>query len=220
MSERLHPVRSAAKARRARARGYNMIEVMMGLAVLAVGASGVVALQKITVLGVTSGRNLTAASVIAAAHIEALRTDAARWTTTDMTTAPLTSALFIADGEWTSPAALTGFGGLGFSDVTGHTEKDAADLAHPVAYCTQLRAVPIANSPEPEDAPILLRVEARTFWAKSGRPVTDECLPDSIPDMNDVLSGTPKAFYGVEYNVQDYGVVYLTTSVRRNDGGS
>ena len=66
------------RCRARRARGYTMIEVLMGLAILAVGATGVIALQKITVVGVTNGRNITVATAVAHAHLEAVRTDAVR----------------------------------------------------------------------------------------------------------------------------------------------
>jgi type IV pilus assembly protein PilV len=68
----LRRARSGALARaRRRSLGYTMIEVLMGMAVLAVGASGVLALQKITIFGVTNGRAINAATVVGASHIEA-----------------------------------------------------------------------------------------------------------------------------------------------------
>ncbi len=203
-------------ARRAGSRGYNMIEVMMALAILAVGASGVIALQKVTILGVTSGRNLTAASTIAAAHIESLRTDAVRWTNSgNLTSAPLLSALAAAPDVWTAPSTTTGLGGLGLTDVTGVTDS-AVTAPVEVAYCTQVRATPIAFSTDALPAPILFRIEARTFWAKSGRPVTTECA--AAPGaMDNILNGTLQAFNGVNYAADDYGFVFLATSVRRND---
>ena len=95
---------------RARSRGYSLIEVMVGMAVLAVGASGVVALQKVTVLGVTTGRNINAATAIAAAHVEAVRADSIRWNSRDdYAEATLLNELLPAadtdGGDWAMPVA-------------------------------------------------------------------------------------------------------------------
>ena len=56
----------ASKRRTGRARlGYTVIEVMMALAVLSIGATGVIAMQKAALIGNVRARNLTTASAIA-----------------------------------------------------------------------------------------------------------------------------------------------------------
>jgi len=199
--------------------GYNMIEVMMGLAVLAVGATGVIALQKVTILGVTGGRNITTATAVASRHLEAVRADGVRWTDINIGAAPLVAAL-VAAGVWVDPAVNVPFLGddLGASDVVGTTQSG---LVGPVAYCTHLRAVQV--SPDPAQLPVLLRIEARTFWAKSGRSVGTECGDGaSGTKMDLVLSGAPQSFGAVPnlYSADDYGWVFLATSLRRNDRGA
>jgi prepilin-type N-terminal cleavage/methylation domain-containing protein len=207
-------------ARSGTARGYTMIEVLMGLAILAVGASGVVALQKVTILGVTEGRNLTAGSAVAAHHLEAVRTDALRWTSEATAgNAPLLNALRTetTGSRWVLPAdqAFTG-DDLGTADVEARTGSAAA-----VAYCTHLRSSDLAVDAGAElaanrDQPILVRVEARTFWAKSGRDISAECA--NVAGITDLLeSGTPLVVGSASYEATDFGWVFLATAIRRND---
>jgi type IV pilus assembly protein PilV len=211
-----------------------MIEVLMGLAILAVGASGVIALQKVTVLGVTHGRNINTATSIAAAHLEALRADAQRWNSlTDyMTDATLLQAVHpgttVGPGNWTLPP--TAFPnddepgpGLGVSDITGATDEEDPE-GPPVAYCTHVRVTPIIYDPaaprtgtaaQAQDA-LMLRLEVRTFWAKAGREVRAECQPGFEPVMTAGLAGDPIPVDGVSYTADDYGWIFLATAVRRN----
>jgi type IV pilus assembly protein PilV len=62
-----------------RAHGYTLIEVMMGLAILAVGATGVVALQKMALIGNATGRVGDTAQGIAGTWAERLKADAIQW---------------------------------------------------------------------------------------------------------------------------------------------
>jgi prepilin-type N-terminal cleavage/methylation domain-containing protein len=224
-------------ARSAPSRGYTMIEVMMGLAVLAVGASGVIALQKITVAGVTNGRNITVATSIAQAHLEAVRVDATRFqginpatTNDDYLEATLLDSLLqqqsavagawlLPTGEW--PAA--GDPGFGVSDITGQT--DGAQIGNrPVGFCTHVRLVPIIFDPnapggrqQARDA-LLTRVEVRTFWAKSGRDVAAECTAGGEDAITDLLElGGTITINTVTYTASDYGWVFLAGGIRPNE---
>src|SRR4030095_9410713 len=60
-------------------RGYTMMEAMMSLAILGLGATGIIALQKATLVGNSNARNLAAANAIAMGWQERLRTDAIQW---------------------------------------------------------------------------------------------------------------------------------------------
>lgn len=194
----------------------------MGMAILAVGASGVIALQKISIVGTTEGRNLTAGSAAAAHHIEAIRTDALQWVDKDTYSTPTLLAAVLAStnaGNWFRPADEAGFAGddLGAVDVTGRNGSGQS-----TAYCTHMRATVLANdlgAPDPDDRdePILLRIETRTFWAKSGRPVDAECDPDEVDTITTGLGGAAMTFSGVDYTADDYGWVFLSTTIRRND---
>ena len=78
LGERLR--RRGRIARRALIAGYTVVEVMMAMAVLSIGATGVIAMQKTALLGNLRARNLATASAIASAWVERLRIDGVRWT--------------------------------------------------------------------------------------------------------------------------------------------
>jgi prepilin-type N-terminal cleavage/methylation domain-containing protein len=224
------PTVPSRPAQRQRAGGYTMIEVLMGLAILAVGASGVIALQKVTVLGVTHGRNVNTATAIAAAHLEALRTDAQRWNSIDdyVTDATLLNEILpatsIGPGAWALPSrAFVNGPWLGIADVSGGANEETVD-GPPVAYCTHVRAIPMLYDPasprdgsglQAQDA-LMLRLEVRTFWAKAGREVRAECRDGFVEDMTAALEGGSINVNGVTYTADDYGWVFLASAVRRN----
>ena len=59
-----------------------------------------------------------------------------------------------------------------------------------------------------------IRFEVRTFFARSGRSVEAECV--AAPSVIDgIINGTPVAVGGVTRNASEYGVVNLTTVIRR-----
>ena len=60
-------------------RGYTVIEVMIALTLLAVGTSGVIAMQKVTAIANRDARCLVVATQIARSWIERLRADATQW---------------------------------------------------------------------------------------------------------------------------------------------
>lgn len=62
------------------ARGYTAVEVLMGLALFAIGAAAVISMQRAAIQGNVDARKLDMANSIAHEWIERLRRDAALWT--------------------------------------------------------------------------------------------------------------------------------------------
>jgi prepilin-type N-terminal cleavage/methylation domain-containing protein len=62
------------------AHGYTVIELLMSLTVLALGASGVVAMQRVTIESNRYAKNLAIATRVGEAWADQLEADAARWT--------------------------------------------------------------------------------------------------------------------------------------------
>ena len=184
--------------RTGRTAGYTMIEVMMALGILAVGAAGIIALQKATYVSQTQARNLALANSIAMTWAERLRTDALQWndfnglpdiSSTQWLSMPMATTLAPAEmtGLW-SPAA----------DVIGRDAYTGDPSAS--AFCTHLRLHRFADSQGGVIWPDMLRAEIRVFWERSGNPVDCSVNPDLVDNARD-----------------RYGAVYLTTAVRRND---
>lgn len=183
-------------------RGYTVMEVMMSLAILGVGASGVMAMQKATLLANTSAKNLATANFIAVSWMERLRVDALQWNEpqglpTDIgDTAWLKSAT--ANPLWQIPTTVLPVGGSA-ADVTGANAlvTDPIPVAAS-AFCTQLRLTQF----DPNTLPgyrKLIRAEVRVIWARSGRALDCTTL------------NPPEATLRTEY-----GAVYLTSAVQQN----
>jgi prepilin-type N-terminal cleavage/methylation domain-containing protein len=68
------------KFRRLAARGYTMIEILVSMTLLAIGAAGVMAMQKAAVQGHQDARQMDVANAIAREWMERLRRDAMMWT--------------------------------------------------------------------------------------------------------------------------------------------
>ena len=205
-------------ARRSRRLGYTMVEVMVALAILAVGATGVIALQKATLISNAQARNIATANAIAKSWAERLRTDALQWNNPSGN--PNNELLDLAsDADWLSalgnplyperviPAALPDLGAPN-ADVIGtdiyQVDPSDPDYVEP-AFCTHLR---FRQFNDPINAgqilwPRLIRVEIRVLWERSGQPINCTAVPGDVDQLPD-----------------RYGAVYLVTSVLQNTSPS
>jgi type IV pilus assembly protein PilV len=184
-----------------KARGYTVVEVMMALAVLTAGATGVIAMQKAALIANTNARNLVAANAIAQSWVERLRVDALQWTETggvpDLDT--YTFWLRHVGTGWFSPAAQHG---LGFPTGSPQADVMAADIfagdPSAPAFCTQLRLTRISTDLNSSYYRVI-RVEVSVYWDQTGRQlVCTAPLP-------------------TDYQLSRYGFVSLVTSVLENN---
>jgi type IV pilus assembly protein PilV len=192
---------SARHAARAAGRGYTLIEVMAALGVLAIGATGVVALQKATLLSNINARNLALANAIAMTWAERLRADALQWNDPG-------GASDIASTDWialsatqpyparVTPTPIVGFG-MPDADLMG-TDIYEGDPSQ-TAFCTHLRFRQFTDEAGMPLWPNLLRAEIRVVWERGGDPM--DCATDPLD---------------VDANPGRFGAVHLTTSVLRN----
>jgi len=179
-------------------RGYTVMEVMMSLAILGLGASGVIAMQRATIVANNNGRNLATATAVAAGWVERLRSEALRWN--DPAKVPDLSSdtqwLKNADynPNWFTPIeVLPGNSmpaGSPDADVVGNEIYPGDTSA--AAFCTQLRLTKFYAFPK------LIRAEIRVFWDRSNRPVDCSVMPELDP------------------NPGRYGMALLTTAIQQN----
>ena len=183
-------------------RGYTVMEVMMSLAILGIGASGVVAVQKATLLANTSAKNLATANFIAETWMERLRVDALQWNEYNSVPDLINDTRWLRVASfapaWISPVAVLPIGGPE-ADVTGADKFTTDPLpVSAVAFCTHLRLTQF----DPNTLPTyrkLIRVEVRVIWSRAGQALDCETL---FPDDATVRSL--------------YGAVYLTSAVQQN----
>ena len=195
-----------------RPRGYTAIEVMISMAVLAIGAAAVMTMQRGAVQGNLDARRIDTANSIARLWMERLRSDAMLWTLPNsrnpnpgsdnrVTNAPL---LAVVDGEWHAPMGRLGEASdnvalisPGF-DLLGRDlpQGDLSDTNTP-AFCAQVRLTWLI----PND---FIRAEVRVFWPRgSGVPMGLNC-------------GTDAAVQTLDANVHDkYRFVHTASAIRR-----
>jgi len=82
MTRKEEPRTGLAGQRLAARAGYTVVELLMSLTVLALGASGVVAMQRVTLESNRYAKNLAIATRVGEAWADQLEADAARWTLT------------------------------------------------------------------------------------------------------------------------------------------
>ncbi|WP_437993202.1 type IV pilus modification PilV family protein [Sorangium sp. So ce145] len=193
---------SAARARRAASRGYTLIEVMAALGVLAIGATGVLALQKATLISNTNARNLTIANSIAMTWAERLRVDALQWND------PMRVPDINDDTAWLALSATAPFTKVTPTEITALGSPSADVLGADIyagdtwesAFCTHVRfrqfTDPVSGTPIWDS---LIRAEIRVVWERNGNPIDCGIAP-----------------LAVDTNPGRFGAVYLTTGVLRN----
>jgi prepilin-type N-terminal cleavage/methylation domain-containing protein len=190
-------------------RGYTIVELMMALTVLAIGVSGVIAMQKITVTSNQHAKNLATATHIAQAWQERLAADAAQWNhpsptrnVDDITDTRWLQQVVGTEGVWFRPGYDSALDfGAGF-DALGNVVAET-DIAQAV-YCTHLRLTRLYASTAGNG---LIRAEIRVFWTRDGMGGTVDGQPvcaASTPALN------------IQNASKRYHFVYQTTAIKQN----
>src|SRR5258706_15970417 len=152
----------------ARSRGYTVIEVMIALTLLAIGTTGIIAMQKVTAIANRDAKNLVVANQVARTWLERLRADAVQWNhpsaispNSDLAD---TKWLKNVGGQWFRPVddAL----GSAAADALGNDVRDA-NLA-PAAFCTNVRLTCLSGPAPATPPPYLIRAEVRVYWLRAG----------------------------------------------------
>lgn len=148
------------------ASGYTLIEVMMSLAVLTVGASAIMGFQIAVLRGNAEARQVTTATAIASQWMERLKIDALTWGP-----ATLSATTYLrnhtADGDWAAPTVASGDTlGAAYDYMGSPTTTDAN-----MAFCvlTRLRTMYSGAA---------VRAEVRVWWARRPGNGTDGDLSD------------------------------------------
>lgn len=179
-----------------RQRGYTMMEVMMALGLLAVGATGIIAMQKAAVIGNTSARNIATATAIGERWVERLRADAMLWNSTPTlkapaalsdinetrwlkVTAPYAPPPPYPVQVWTLPTVVPG-------QASPYADPLGADIIlpnddSPVAYCTHVMYRHVRSR--------LINATVRVTWRRDTSPI--DCTDPDLFDLStDARFGT------------------------------
>ena len=192
---------------RRRTRGFTLVELLTSVAVFAIGATGVVALQKATIAGNAFGGEITTANNIGQSWLDVLSMDAQQWGTQDMAPPSTTYWLSYAterNGQWFVPDHRpememgAAFDALGQPTIDGDPKS--------ARYCVQIRTRWLCQPLTEACGGMqnvgngLLGADVRVFWPRlqpQMAPLTSFCVPGAAP------------------NLQDYHIIGLSTSLKQ-----
>lgn len=161
----------------------------MAMALLAIGASGIIALQKVALSGVSNARSVTTASEISMAWLERLRGDSAQWnnplTGSDLADTRWLNQVTANPGIWIVPLSASPQGSA-WADMQGDDIYPGAGGQG--AFCTHIRLTQLQ--------PSMIRAEVRVFWKRNGTPAVCDTNPTTITG-----------------NTGDYGFVHAVTGI-------
>lgn len=173
-------------------RAYTVVELMMSLALFAVGVTGVLAMQRVTIESNSHARDLSTANRIGAAWLDQLRLDAALWNHPSELnpTSDLGDTLWLnaaaSPPTWTLPNPVfdpppNGRNWGAAFDALGEPVSDPTSDA--VRFCAHLQLVPLSPV---GSAYGRIRATVRVVWRRAGGDHTrDFCTIDAVP----VVSG-------------------------------
>lgn len=203
-------------------RGYTVIEVLIALSLLAIGASGVIALQKVTTVGNRDARNLTVATQIARTWVERLRTDAVVWNHPSPSNATLDD---LSDTLWLKQVNTAGAGcgancsgwfrpvddatrGSPAFDAFGNDVHDV-DAAN-ATFCTNVRLAWLYGPPPGVAPPYLVRAEVRVFWLRDGGGGL------AAAGLSTICDSSFTNWTALDGDVGRFHWVYLTSAIKQN----
>jgi type IV pilus assembly protein PilV len=174
-----------ASRRRSRA-GFNLVEVMMAVAILAVGATGILGLQTAAIRGNQEANEFATATRTVELWIDRYRLDALAWRQGGPGVLPgpailanteLLQAVTVTPG-WQVPTTTS----LTFpaaSQLSFNGNPNPAPGAPVPVFCTQSRLRWVYDG-------TAIRVDVRTFWRRRGPTSTDGALvcPDAPDRLN------------------------------------
>jgi hypothetical protein len=192
-------------SRRTRSRGYTAVELMLSIALFAVGVTGIIAMQKVTIVSNQHAKNLALATSIAEAWLDQLSADTTVWATDLNKTA--WASLGVAEGtngQWLLPeySDARAFGRA--FDALGAPLPD--DEVASARFCTQVRLTTLYSAAGGNGRLAgngLMRAEVRVFWLRDGgTPVDGACTQSNT--ANTVATST------------SYHRVYKVTAIRQH----
>jgi type II secretory pathway pseudopilin PulG len=195
------------------ARGYTVVEVLLAMTVLIIGASGVMSMEKASMQGNLDARKTDVATNIARMWMDRIEKDAMSWTLPSPSVAGSSNygnALLLnhVTGNWFLPTdylpAVAPLASIspGF-DILGRDVATVGALPKAV-FCVHLRETWLANnSASPTDS--LLRVELRVVWP---RGISTSTYAPPLCDSTSVTTVNPDPSL--------YSTLYMVTAVRAN----
>ncbi len=181
-------------------RAFTIVELMMSLALLAIGVAGIIAMQKVTVSSNQHSKSLAIATRVAQAWSDQLAADASLWTRSQGLTNTAWLSQVATTTSWIRPAynANRGFGAA--FDALGNPIDEQVDGALSSArFCVHIRLVPIY----PVTGTLgLIRTSVRVVW------------PRYQGTEGAAFCGTSRDVASLGASIDDFHFAYQTAAVR------
>jgi type IV pilus assembly protein PilV len=200
------------RARRRRA-GFTLIEVMVSLGIMTVGAMALIALQQHAIRSNGHARQLTIAMQIAQQWVERLKQDAATWNQVGQATGAPTAAQVLTNTQFLR--AIVGAPNVyqtipntnntvsnAFDYMGNDTARDNTIAARPVFYCASMRLGWVYYGRA-------IRADVRVWWPRNESGNSAAILNDFVACADDNSKLNPG---GTQFN--NYHVVYLPSVIR------
>lgn len=187
-------LRLGSRLKRARSGGYTVVEVLSAMTLFAIGAAGVISMQRVTIQGGDDARRMDIATGLANEWSGRFQRDAAFW---QNDANRLTDTLYIKNIPSTdnNPTAWLD---AGAADIFGR-DRPAGSGDH--LFCAQYQLAWIQQPQNPYRPGEMLRVQIRIYWSRlDNAPILDCAAPPLPPDD----ANAPNYYH----------FVYLTTAVR------
>ena len=153
------------QSRHARPRGYTLVELMMAIAVFAIGVSGIIAMQKVAAAANEHSKALSVATNIAQAWADVLKADSSLYTQANLlNNAQLLGLIGTNNSVWFRPTwNTTKYIGAAF-DALGKPIDETTDDPATAQFCVHLRLTQLyPTSPGMN----VMRTEVRVFWPRA-----------------------------------------------------
>lgn len=199
--------RDPRRMRRRRA-GFTVVEVMVSLGIMTVGAMGIIALQTHAIRSNGHARQLTIGMQIAQRWVERLKQDTHSWNLPGVPATVLANTRYLkvindapnvfseilnSDG----PDASRAFDYMG-NDIMADSEDP------PIFYCAAIRPAWVYFGRA-------MRVDVRVWWPREGYDTRDEFGDCDEENYNQL---DPGGAADTLYNLNAFHVVYLSTVLR------
>ncbi|MGE0324007.1 MAG: prepilin-type N-terminal cleavage/methylation domain-containing protein [Polyangiaceae bacterium] len=211
--------RTLRALKRRSGRGYTIVELMMAIAVFAIGVSGVIAMQKVTLASNRHAKNLAVANHIAQAWMERLAADAAQWNypgprnpsaASDLGTDTTWLKEVDNEADWFQPDYVPAEDfGAAFTAL-GAPLNTAANVNAVPAFCTHIRLTWLNRDNQGAVGNGLIRAQVRVFWLREGN--------QGALDANGFCSAATDAVE-LGRHPELYHFVYQASAIRQEPAG-
>ena len=193
-----------------RSRAYTAVEVLISITVLAIGATGVIAMQRAAVQGNVDAREMDMANAIGNEWMERLKRDATLWTPSAVAAVPptnlsravlvnenITGAWFVPKARFVSAAPQNDIESPGF-DALGRDVDNLDYTGTGLRYCVNVRLTPLTTDQT------MIRAEVRVYWPRLLTASPDPKFCNQVPPVT------------LDLQTDKYHFVYLVSVLRQN----